>query len=123
MFKIVKKKYVRQYTLIQHYNRFCLSKKKLHGLVIYCREENDRNNINGNDVVFLIIKWVYELIFDFSLGMCKTTARCPLIPSAQQIQEVRKSMQYKIKQPDLTQIAAESEYMERSYLDYSWPFS
>lgn len=37
--------------------------------------------------------------------------RCPLIPSAQQIQEVRKSMQYKIKQPDLTQIAAESEYI------------
>lgn len=83
----------------------------MHGLVIYCREENDRNDINGNDVVFLIIKWVYELIFDFSLGMCKTTARCPLIPSAQQIQEVRKSMQYKIKQPDLTQIAAESEYI------------
>lgn len=44
----------------------------MHGLVIYCREENDRNNIN--DVVFLIIKWEYELIYDFSLGMCKTTA-------------------------------------------------
>lgn len=81
----------------------------MHGLVIYCREENDRNNIN--DVVFLIIKWEYELIYDFSLGMCKTTARRPLIPSAQQIQEVRKSMQYKIKQPYLTQIAAESEYI------------
>lgn len=43
----------------------------MYGFVIYCCEEKDRNNINGNDVVFFIIKWEYELIYDFSFGMCK----------------------------------------------------
>lgn len=58
---------------------FVYLKKKLYGFVIYCCEENDRNNIN--DVVFFIIKWEYELIYDFSFGMCMIIVRCFLILS------------------------------------------